>query len=89
MRKQAPILVQNLLRVMDDQNLNGQPEYNGYGSCPLTTGYGKMLLAEFDYDNKATPSLPIDTAKPRWSMWLLKKYFLPWFYWNRMLKGKG
>ena len=88
-RKQAPILVQNLLRVMDNQNLTGQPEYHGYGSCPMVTGYGKMLLAEFDYDNQATPSLPIDTSKPRWSMWLLKKYFLPWFYWNRMLKGKG
>lgn len=88
-RKQAPILIQNLIRTMGEQNLDGQPRYTGYGSCPMVTGYGKMLLAEFDYENKATPSLPIDTSKPRWSMWLLKKYFLPWFYWHRMLKGKG
>ncbi|MEM9671803.1 MAG: hypothetical protein AAF992_04365 [Bacteroidota bacterium] len=38
---------------------------------------------------KSAPSFPFDTAKERWSMWLLKKYLLPWFYWNRMLKGKG
>ena len=88
-RKQAPILVQNLLSVMKQKGLQGNPEYNGYGSCPLVTGYGKLVLAEFDYDNNPTPSFPFDTSKERWSMWIFKKYLLPWFYWNRMLKGKG
>lgn len=86
-RKQAPVLVENLLAYMKDQRSGAQ--YHGYSSCPIVTGYGKMLLAEFDYENKAAPSLPIDTSKPRWDMWILKKYILPWFYWNRMLKGKG
>jgi sulfide:quinone oxidoreductase len=26
--------------------------YDGYASCPLVTGYGKLILAEFDYDGK-------------------------------------
>lgn len=88
-RKQAPVVVQNLLSLRRQKALDGNPQYHGYSSCPIVTGYGKMLLAEFDYDNKATPSFSFDTSKERWSMWVLKKYILPWFYWHRMLKGKG
>ena len=48
-----------------------------------------MLLAEFDYDFKPTPTLPfIDTLKPRYDMWLLKRYGLPALYWNLMVKGR-
>lgn len=86
-RKQAPVVVSNLLNYMDAKPIDSR--YDGYSSCPIVTGYGKMLLAEFDYENKAAPSLPIDTSRPRWDMWILKKYILPWFYWNRMLKGRG
>jgi sulfide:quinone oxidoreductase len=86
-RKQAPVLVENLLRYLEHQKPGAQ--YDGYSSCPIVTGYGKMLLAEFDYDNNAAPTLPVDTSRPRWDMWILKKYILPWFYWHRMLKGKG
>lgn len=86
-RKQAPVVVANLLAAIKGNQGNGS--YNGYGSCPLITGYGKLILAEFDYDNKSTPSFPIDQSKERWSMFMLKKYFLPWMYWNRMLKGKA
>nr|WKN34587.1 FAD/NAD(P)-binding oxidoreductase [Tunicatimonas sp. TK19036] len=89
-RKQAPVLVTNLLSVMHQHsNLRVNPQYQGYGSCPMVTRYGRMMLAEFDYENHPVPSFPFNTAKERWSMWLLKKYFLPWFYWHRMLKGKG
>ena len=86
-RKQAPVLVANLLQAMAGQGLTAS--YNGYGSCPLITGYGKLILAEFDYDNKSTPTFPFDQSKERLSMWWLKKYILPWFYWNKMLKGNG
>ncbi|GJM29020.1 MAG: pyridine nucleotide-disulfide oxidoreductase [Cyclobacteriaceae bacterium] len=86
-RKQAPVVVANIIKFLEKGSL--EDRYHGYSSCPIVTGYGKMLLAEFDYENKAAPSLPIDTSKPRWDMWILKKYLLPWFYWNRMLKGKG
>ncbi len=87
-RKQAPILVENVLAWLSRHKI-GDSQYDGYSSCPIVTGYGKMMLAEFDYENKAAPTLPVDTSRPRWDMWILKKYILPWFYWNRMLKGKG
>jgi sulfide:quinone oxidoreductase len=47
------------------------------------------MLAEFDYDNKPKMTFPFDQAKPRWSMWILKKYILPWLYWHRILQGKA
>ncbi len=84
-RKQAPVLVKNLLALMEGKKLPSV--YNGYGSCPIVVGYGKLILAEFDYDNKPTETFPFDQSKPRWSMFLLKKYVLPWLYWNKILKG--
>jgi len=61
--------------------------YNGYGSCPLVVGYGKLILAEFDYDNKPVETFPFNQAKPSWLMYQLKRRVLPWLYWNRILKG--
>lgn len=86
-RKQAPVVVKNLLALINGQPLSAK--YNGYGSCPIVTGYGKLILAEFDYNNTPTETFPFDQSKPRWSMWLLKKYVLPWLYWNKILKGKA
>jgi len=88
-RKQAPVMVANMLRVMKDDKVTDDKRYHGYTSCPLTTGYGEMLLAEFDYDNNPDPSLPINTTKPRKSMWILKKYVLPVMYWKGMLRGRA
>ena len=85
-RKQSPVLVANLRAAMRGQPLTGH--YNGYTSCPLVTSRNRMLLAEFDYDLKRTPTLPlINTLKPRYDMWLLKRYGLPAMYWNLMVKG--
>lgn len=84
-RKQAPVLVENLLHVMAGQSLTAK--YNGYGSCPLITGYGKLVLAEFDYENQPVETFPFDQGKERWSMYLLKTKVLPWLYWNKILKG--
>ncbi|MBS1653315.1 MAG: NAD(P)/FAD-dependent oxidoreductase [Bacteroidetes bacterium] len=86
-RKQAPVVVQNLL-----SEIKGEPiaaSYAGYTSCPLVTGYGKLVLAEFDYDNKRMETFPFDQNKERWSMYQLKKKVLPWLYWNKILKGKA
>ncbi len=91
-RKQVPVVVENVLRLKKAQSL-GSKKYNGYSSCPLVTGYGKMVLAEFDYDNKFTPDpklkqmLIFDSSKEHWRLWMLKKYMLPYLYWNKMLKG--
>lgn len=84
-RKQAPVLVQNLFALMLGQPMSGS--YSGYGSCPIVVGYGRLILAEFDYENTPKETFPFDQSKPRWTMWLLKKYVLPWLYWNKILKG--
>jgi sulfide:quinone oxidoreductase len=85
-RKQVPVLVQNLLSTMKSSPLTGS--YNGYSSCPLITGRGKLILAEFDYDNNPQETFPFNQAKERWSMFILKRYILPFLYWTQILKGK-
>jgi sulfide:quinone oxidoreductase len=84
-RKQAPTVVANLLSAIEKKTL--QASYNGYTSCPLVTGYGKLVLAEFDYNNQPQETFPFDQSKERWSMYQLKKKVLPWLYWNKILKG--
>lgn len=86
-RKQAPVLVQNLLA-----HRRGEPlaaHYDGYTSCPVITGYGKLVLAEFDYDGHPVETFPFDQAKERWSMYQLKAHLLPRLYWHGMLKGRA
>jgi sulfide:quinone oxidoreductase len=85
-RAEAPVLVQNLFSLMAARPLDKQ--YDGYACCPLITGYGKVIFAEFDYDKQPSPTFPLDPTEERYSMWLLKKYGLPYLYWSRMLKGK-
>lgn len=85
-RKQTPVLVSNLLSLINGANFTGH--YNGYSSCPLITGYGKLILAEFDYDNNPQETFPFNQAKERWSMFILKRYILPFLYWTQILKGK-
>jgi sulfide:quinone oxidoreductase len=85
-RKQAPVLVKNILAFLRNEKLSAQ--YSGYGSCPLVVGYGKLILAEFGYDNKIMETFPFDQSKPRWTMYQLKKYILPWLYWHKILKGQ-
>src|ERR1700746_1691894 len=69
-RKQSPIVVRNLLRMIAGTPV--EPGYDGYASCPLTTAYGKAILAEFIYGGKVTPTLPLDPAKERWIGWWIK-----------------
>lgn len=86
-RKQAPMVAQNLLAHRAGRPL--EAGYDGYASCPLVTGYGRLVLAEFDYDNNPAPSFDFDTAQERYSMWLLKKDVLPNLYWHGMLRGRA
>ncbi len=84
-RKQAPVVVSNVLSFMENNPLAAR--YDGYSACPIPTQYGKLMLAEFDYTNTPKMSFPFDQTKPKKSMWVLKKYGLPWLYWNKILKG--
>ena len=85
-RKQAPTLVKNLLALMHDRPMVAS--YNGYTSCPLVTGYGSLILAEFDYDKQPAESFPFDQSQERYSMYALKAYALPRMYWHGMLRGR-
>lgn len=85
-RKEAPVVVANILALMEKKTPS--QTYNGYACCPLITDYGKVIFAEFDYNKQPLPSFPLDPTKERYSMWLMKRYVLPWLYWNRMLKGE-
>ena len=85
-RKQAPAVVENIDAVFNKRPLTGK--YDGYASCPITTSSHDMLLAEFDYDFNLKPSFPVlDPVAPHRVYWYVKKYGLPWLYWNLMLKG--
>src|SRR5690606_11415789 len=62
--------------------------YDGYTSCPLVTGYGRLILAEFDYELNPQETFPFDQSKERLSMYLLKKHVLPYIYWKCLVAGK-
>jgi len=85
-RKQAPVLVENLAALRAGRQPSAR--YDGYASCPLVTGYGKLILAEFDYDGNPQESFPFDQSRERFSMYTLKAYGLPELYWNGMLQGR-
>lgn len=83
-RKQAPTVVANLRA-----GAGAAPaSYDGYTSCPLVTGYGRLILAEFDYSKEPRESFPFDQRQERYSMYALKAYALPRLYWHGMLRGR-
>ena len=85
-RAQAPVLVANLIAAME--NRPPVARYNGYTACPVITEYGKVLLAEFGYDKKPLPTLPlIDPTREHQAGWVLKRYVLKPMYFDMMLRG--
>ena len=85
-RKQVPILVDNILNLINARPL--EEKYDGYGSCPLTTSLSTVMLAEFAYGGKITPSFPLlDPRKNLFIWWIGKKIGFPWMYWQLMIKG--
>jgi sulfide:quinone oxidoreductase len=88
-RKQAPVVAENLLAVIDGRE--PWAGYDGYGSCPLTVEKGKIVLAEFGYGGKLLPTFPkalIDGTRPTRLAWFLKEKMLPDIYWRLMLRGR-
>ena len=85
-RKQVPVVVDNILALMNRKAI--AEGYDGYGSCPLTTSLNTVMLAEFSYGGKVTPSFPLlDPRKNRLIWWWGKTTGFPWLYWHLMLKG--
>jgi len=85
-RKQAPVVADNIVAHLQGRLLTGQ--YDGYASCPLVTGYGRLLMAEFVYGGIPKETLPYDQSKERYSLYALKAYGLPRMYWHGMLRGR-
>ncbi len=83
-RHHGPILQENLVAVMEGKEPTAK--FDGYTVCPLKTQYGKIMLAEFNYDGPA-PSFPLDPAEPRWIWWAFDLYMLKPMYWHLMMKG--
>ena len=86
-RKQYKVLVDNVVAAMEGKSLDAK--YAGYTVCPLITSIGTVMLAEFDWTKKPTPSFPLDPTVERWIWWLLKVYALKPMTVYGMLPGKA
>ncbi|WP_428026220.1 NAD(P)/FAD-dependent oxidoreductase [Arcobacter sp.] len=86
-RKQYKVVVDNLISLIEGKEL--EAKYGGYTVCPIITDIGKVMLAEFDYTMKPTPSFPLDPTQERYIWWLLKYYILKPMTQYGMLSGKA
>jgi sulfide:quinone oxidoreductase len=88
LRRQATILVDNLLAAR-----NGEPlhDYDGYTVAPIATDAHRLIAAEFDRSGALASSLPsfLDSLKPRRTAWAFDRYGLPQIYWNLILRGRA
>ncbi|XP_036910446.1 sulfide:quinone oxidoreductase, mitochondrial [Sturnira hondurensis] len=82
---QSGILERTISLIM--KNKTPVKKYDGYTSCPLVTGYSRVILAEFDYNTQPLETFPFDQSKERLSMYLMKAEMMPLLYWNMMLRG--
>ncbi|KAH9981061.1 hypothetical protein BGW80DRAFT_1434322 [Lactifluus volemus] len=96
--KQAPVLTENLFHLLDSGKI-GSAIYDGYTSCPLLTGYGELLLAEFKYGLVPAESFAnsVGIKQPREVVYLsmglrlfyyMKKDLFPWVYFKYYVKGR-
>lgn len=86
-RQQIVVVAENLLAARDGKPL--PITYYGYGACPLTVEKGKVVLAEFGYGGTLLPTFSFIAANlPSRLFWILKRYVLPWVYWQCLLKGR-
>ncbi len=86
-RKQYKVVVENLISQANGKELKSK--YAGYTVCPLITSIGTVMLAEFNWTKKPTPSFPFDPTQERWMWWLLKYYALKPMTVYGMLSGRA
>lgn len=87
-RKQYKVVVENIIASMEGKS-ELPAAYGGYTVCPLITSIGTVMLAEFDWSKKPTPTFPLDPTKERWIWWLLKVYALKPMTIYGMLSGRA
>ncbi|XP_013143740.1 PREDICTED: uncharacterized protein LOC106107436 [Papilio polytes] len=84
--RQSYVVARNLLKTIE-----GKPpvvKYEGYGACPVMTSYVRGILAESVYDKKPYETFPFDQSNEHKLIGFLTKTYLPYMYWNRLIKGK-
>ncbi|PSN50889.1 Sulfide:quinone oxidoreductase [Blattella germanica] len=81
---QLGVLRKNLKAAMESKD--PKAAYDGYTSCPLVTGYGTCIMAEFDYDCKPLETFPFDQGVERRTMYHMKKDIMPILYFQLMLR---
>lgn len=86
-RKQYKVVVDNIISMMEGKDLTSF--YEGYTVCPLITSLSTVMLAEFNWTKKPTPSFPLDPTQERWIWWLLKVYALKPMTQYGMLSGRA
>lgn len=86
-RKQYKVVVDNIISTMEGKELTAK--YDGYTVCPIITGIGSVMLAEFDWSMKPKPSFPLDPTQERYIWWILKYYILKPMTQYGMLSGKA
>jgi len=97
-RKQYKVVVNNVISALENDQKSidtTNHKYAGYTVCPLVTGFGTVMLAEFNWASKKTGSganaalLPLDPTQERWIWWLLKVYALKPMTQYGMLAGRA
>ncbi|EGD77928.1 flavo-binding protein [Salpingoeca rosetta] len=83
---ESGVVKQNLLAALEGKPLPAK--YDGYASCPLVTGRGKLVLAEFSgFTGQPLETFFFDQGKERWSMYSMKKDLIPRMYWDQLITG--
>jgi sulfide:quinone oxidoreductase len=89
---QSEVLIDNVQRFIEGKPLD--PGFDGHANCFIETGYGKAMLIDFNYDDRAAAG-PLPAAR-RGPFTLLEesavnhwgKLAFKWIYWNVLLEGK-
>ena len=82
---QAPVVSHNIVQMKKAQELNAN--YDGYSSCPLFTGDGKLMLMEFKYGGEPSETFSKNQDKPASMYYAFKKWAFPIVYWQFMPRG--
>ncbi len=86
-RKQYKVVCENLVALIENEQMKAK--FDGYTVCPIITSIGTVMLAEFDWSMKPTPSFPLDPTQERYIWWLLKAYILKPMTQYGMLSGRA
>lgn len=83
---QAKVILKNLKLAINKKELTAK--FDGHSVCPIKVGFGKVVMAEFNYTG-LTPSFSyIDASEPSWLWWIYDVYMAKPLYWNVVLPAR-